>query len=91
MVDRTKNQVAFAEVQGRTWFFKKDGPSQVLHHGNFEGEALAYRILTRLGFPVPQRRLVTLGGKDGAWFQTELDIAMGNGDRHSNNMLLGTD
>jgi hypothetical protein len=119
-------ETMFAEVEGRTWFFKKDGPSQVLHHGNFEGEALACRILTRLGFPVPQSRLVTVEGEEGAWFQTELvdsaftgdvgiqslyksagkeseldprevrlltlaDIAMGNGDRHRNNMLLGTD
>lgn len=123
---RSVGETMFAEVDGRTWFFKKDGPSQVLHHGNFEGDALATRILTRLGFPVPQSRLVTIEGKEGAWFQTELvdaafsgdvgiqslhkaagaedrldprdvrlltlaDIAMGNGDRHRNNMLIGTD
>jgi hypothetical protein len=123
---KSVGETMFAEVQGRTWFFKKDGPSLVLHHGNFEGEALATRILTRLGFPVPQSRLVTIEGREGAWFQTELvdptftgdvgiqslyesagkegeldprevrlltlaDIAMGNGDRHRNNMLLGTD
>ena len=76
-------ETMFAEVGGRTWFFKKDGASQVLHHGNFEGEALAARILTRLGFPVPQSRLVEIEGQEGAWFQTELvDQALTRARQH---------
>lgn len=121
---KSVGETMFGEVQGRTWFFKRDAPSIVLRHGNYEGEALAARILTRLGFHVPQSRLVTIEGQEGAFFQTELidpaftgdarietlhdlrepiarldprevwlltlaDMAMGNGDRHRKNLLVG--
>ncbi len=70
----------YAEVEGRRFFFKRDGELwlgrgenrwRFMRSGNFEAEIVASQVMRSLGLAAPRCRAVRIAGMEGVYLQFE--------------------